>query len=99
MRKVEVNGIIYSSLKMLSEHYPNISITTLYSRYRNGLLGNDLVAPIDKNIVVRGKSYKNLVALRKDYDYLSYVTLADRYKHGLRGEDLVKPTNRKKEVM
>ena len=96
MIKVEVNGIIYSSLKMLSEHYPNISITTLYSRYRNGLLGNDLVAPIDKNIVVRGESYKTIVDLHKDYDYLSYNALADRYKHGLRGEDLVKPSNRKK---
>ena len=96
MRKVVVNGVSYSSLKMLSEHYPNIPIPTLYSRYRNGLLGNDLVAPIDKNIVVRGKSYKNLVALHKDYDYLSYNALADRYRHGLRGEDLLKPSNRKK---
>ena len=96
MIKVEVNGIIYSSLKMLSEHYPNISLPTLYSRYRNGLLGNDLVAPLGKNIGVRGKSYKDLVDLHNDYDYLSYVTLADRYKHGLRGEDLVKPSNRKK---
>ena len=96
MIKVEVNGIIYSSLKMLSEHYPNISVPTLYSRHRNGLLGNDLVAPIDKNIVVRGESYKTIADLHKDYDYLSYNALADRYKHGLRGEDLVKPSNRKK---
>ena len=96
MIKIEVNGIIYSSLKMLSEHYPNISLPTLYSRYRNGLLGNDLVAPINKNIVVRGKSYKTIVDLHKDYDYLSYNALADRYNHGLRGEDLVKPSNRKK---
>ena len=96
MRKVVVNGVSYSSLKMLSEHYPNIPIPTLYSRYRNGLLGNDLVAPTGKKIVVRGKSYRNIVSLHKEYSQLTYATLVDRYRHGLRGEDLVKPANRKK---
>lgn len=99
MREIVVNNIRYSSLKMLSRHYPNIAVPTLYSRYRNGLLGNDLVAPTNKNIVVRGKSYKNLVDLHKEYNQLSYATISDRYRHGFRGDDLVKPTNRKKEVM
>lgn len=96
---VVVDGVEYATLSELAEAY-NISKILVWSRYRSGNRGKELVAPKRHNgknhkghnnikVEVNGKTYNSLTELQKDYSYISLVSISKRYKQGKRGEDLI----------
>lgn len=96
---VVVDGVEYATLSELAEAH-NISKTLVWSRYRSGKRGKELVVPKRHNgknhkghnnieVEVNGKTYNSLTELQKDYSYISLVSISKRYKQGKRGEDLI----------
>jgi hypothetical protein len=95
---VEVNGVIYNTIKELAEAY-NLSYQMVYERHRKGKRNEELIQQPSQThkgtnhrgitVEVRGKQYESLQALHLDYPYISRVSLTKRYKQGKRDEELI----------
>ncbi|WP_421362604.1 hypothetical protein [Streptococcus suis] len=91
---VEIQGRFYEKISDIAKDF-EISSKVIRDRYRKGVQGKELVAPVEFEIshrfagaTIQGIEYKSLSAISKAFD-IPEITLRGRYKAGKRDDELV----------
>ncbi|HFI0164179.1 TPA: hypothetical protein ACGORW_002011 [Streptococcus suis] len=91
---VEIYGKFYGKISDIAKDF-EISSRVIRDRYKKGIRGEELVAPLEfeishrfKGATIRGTEYKSLSAISKAFD-IPEITLRGRYKAGKRDDELI----------